>query len=100
MGSGLGFSLVVANMQKNTVNYDEIASWESLLGCLGRCCWIISEVCWADMGSGLEFSLVVWGFRGSYWAISNPCWAYIAPLCSHDGPLGERVIRGGSFWGV
>ena len=31
-GSGLGFSLVVANMQKNTVNYDKIVSWESLLG--------------------------------------------------------------------
>ena len=44
------------------------------------------------MGSGFGFSLVVWGFRGVI--------AYIAPLCSHDGPLGERVIRGGSFWGV
>ena len=27
-----GFKIGVANMQKNTVNYDKIASWESLLG--------------------------------------------------------------------
>ena len=32
MGSGLGFSLVVANMKTKTVNYDKIVSWESLLG--------------------------------------------------------------------
>ena len=26
--------------------------------------WIISELCWNGMGSGLGFGLVVWGFSG------------------------------------
>ena len=54
MGSGLGFSLVVWGFR--VVILDQ---FKDILGCLWRCCWIISEVCWVGMGSGLGFSLVV-----------------------------------------
>ena len=54
MGSGLGFSLVVWGFRVVISGH-----FKPILGCLWRCCWIISEVCWVGMGSGLGFSLVV-----------------------------------------
>ena len=54
MGSGLEFSLVVWGFSGVILGH-----FKPILGCLWRCCWIISEVCWVGMGSGLGFSLVV-----------------------------------------